>query len=137
MNVGEQIINVINALCEKFGIAIDWTADNILPYIETLCGKFIKWEICTSIFYMVFWIVFAGIAWLISIPLIKKAKEDQWDFDYSVCSWIATIIIVVASMLTIGSIINLGVQSYDIIEAITFPEKTIYEYVTYYIQGNS
>lgn len=136
MNVSEQIINVINALCEKFGIAIDWTADNVLPYIETLCGKFIKWEIYTSIFYMVLWVILAGIVWLISIPLSKKAKKSDWD-EYDATSFFATIVICVAVMLTIVAICNLGKQSYDIIEAVTFPEKTIYEYVTYYITSNT
>ena len=31
MTVSEQIIQVIDALCEKFGIAIDWTTQNIIP----------------------------------------------------------------------------------------------------------
>ena len=32
----EQIIEVLNALCEKFGIAIDWTAENVMPYLTDL-----------------------------------------------------------------------------------------------------
>lgn len=134
MNISNEIINVIDALCEKFGIAIDWTSANVLPYLETLCGKFIKWEISTSIFYMVFWTLLAGIAWLISIPLIKKANKCEWDFDYEFSPIFATFAIIIACVFTIVAIVNIGMQSYDIIEAISFPEKTIYDYISYQIK---
>lgn len=37
MTVSEQIISVLDALCEKFGIAINWTEENVIPYVEILC----------------------------------------------------------------------------------------------------
>lgn len=37
--MGEEIIKVLDALAEKFGLAIDWTSNNVIPYLETLCGK--------------------------------------------------------------------------------------------------
>ena len=48
MSISDQIIAVINDLCQKFGIAIDWTAENVLPYIEDLCARYIQFEIQTS-----------------------------------------------------------------------------------------
>lgn len=48
MSISSQIIEVINDLCAKFGIVIDWTADNVVPYIEELVGKYISWEVATS-----------------------------------------------------------------------------------------
>ena len=48
MNVSDQIIEVLNYLGRQLGITIDWTADNVLPYVNTLCEKFIAWEISTS-----------------------------------------------------------------------------------------
>ena len=130
MKVSEQIIQVLDALCEKFGLAIDWTSANVLPYFEILCDKFIKWEIATSIFYMVFWVLLAGITWLIVKPFIKKAKENEWDYDYCCAPWIATFGIIIACMLTLVAVGNVFSQSYDIIQAITFPEKTIYDYIS-------
>ena len=32
--MGDEIIKVINDLCGKFGIAIDWTSSNVIPYLE-------------------------------------------------------------------------------------------------------
>ena len=42
MTVSEQIIQVVDMLCEKFGMAIDWTGENVIPYIEVLCKKLVK-----------------------------------------------------------------------------------------------
>ena len=137
MNVSEQIINVLDNLCQKFGMAIDWSATNVLPYVKELCGRLIKWEIVNSIFCMVFWPLLTGIIWLISKPLIKKAKEDEWDFDYCGSPWTAMILIVIACICTVITVVNIGVESYDIIEAINFPEKTIYDYISNVISSNN
>ena len=40
MNFSQEIINVLDYLCNKFGIAIDWTSENVIPYIEELCERF-------------------------------------------------------------------------------------------------
>ena len=33
-----QFIEIFDHLCQKFGIVIDWTAQNVVPYITALCG---------------------------------------------------------------------------------------------------
>lgn len=49
MQISDEIIKVLEYLCTRIGLTIDWTSSNVLPYIEQLCGKFVKWEIGTSI----------------------------------------------------------------------------------------
>lgn len=136
MNFSEQFTAVINTLCEKFGIALDWTSSNLLPYFKELMARFIKWEISTSIMYIAVWgIVFISFL-ILSIVCTKKAnkqmKEDEdeeWDFDWHWAPWFATISIVCAIIFGIVFIITTGVQIYDIIEATHFPEKTILDYL--------
>ena len=48
MTVSNQIIAVLDAICEKFGIVIDWTASNIMPYLQDLCKRIVTYEIATS-----------------------------------------------------------------------------------------
>ena len=67
MTVSSEIIEVLDYLGEKFGIAIDWTSNNVLPYLQTLVDKFIKWEISTSIV----WIVIAAFVIVAMIVLIN------------------------------------------------------------------
>lgn len=59
MTVSEQIIQVIDKLCEKFGMAIDWTGENAVPYIETLGQKLVTYEIATSVAWMFIWLIIA------------------------------------------------------------------------------
>lgn len=137
MTVSKQIIEVIDALCEKFGIVIDWTAENIMPYIETLCTRIVSYEIWTSVFFMIFWVFLAGVMWIVYIPLCKKAKEVEWDFDENPMPFCAVAVLVFAIIFSIVALVNIGVQSFDIVEANVFPEKTIYDFVNYLIQCNN
>lgn len=115
MKMSDQIIDVLNYLCEKIGFTIDWTADNVLPYVETLCEKFIKWEVSTS--WM--WIGIAGVLLLLGLIvsiIVHKISDDG-------CIWIFY------AVLTLASFVIIGVQVYDIITCYTFPEKVIYDYI--------
>lgn len=113
MQLSNEIIKVLEYLGEKLGITIDWTSNNVIPYLEQLCSKFIKWEIGTSIG----WIVFMFI--LVIITFIFSKVVDLEGFE-SVVFWC---VVVVAIMVV-------GYQAFDIIECCTFPEKAIYEYIS-------
>lgn len=47
--VSNQTIEVLNALCEKFGIAIDWTGQNVIPYVKEFMKKAVNYELWTSV----------------------------------------------------------------------------------------
>lgn len=131
MTVSEQIIQVIDALCAKFGLVIDWTSENVIPYLTTLCGKLVSYEIWTS----VFWIVFMTVLTIASIiaskklaPIFKKGIENQ---NYLDCGWSvgSGFAIVGLCALYIATIAVIGTQITDIIKCTTFPEMYIFEYV--------
>lgn len=121
ITVSNQIIEVLNYLGEKFGIAIDWSSQNIMPYIYELCGKFISWEIATS--WM--WIVLGGIFLLLGIFFIALELANQWYFDGLIFALGIIMFIIAFSVI--------GAQVYDIITATHFPEKTIFDYIQTYI----
>ena len=140
MEISEQVIKVLDAVCDKFGIAINWTSDNVIPYIQQLGNKIIIYDIYNSIM----WLVIGGIIPLIVAILIKKflnkkkleAKERMNDYYYTdgsldegawCCYFIIGLLLVVA--IVIGAI---NLQS--IIQDIVFPEKTIIEFITPYIK---
>ena len=123
MTASEQVISVLDALCEKFGIVIDWTQQNILPYVQELMAKYIMYEIVTSIMWCLI-PVLLGVAVYISFvkPLTKAAEELEWDFyNYfkpcaAVAAWILFIAIIVAGFFIIAY------QVFDIAKCITIPE---------------
>ena len=134
MSVSDQIIAVINDLCAKFGIAIDWTSENVLPYIEDLCARYIQFEIQTSIAWIILFAaltVFAGLVW--AIAGVVNAKSDYNDVA-DVTSNIA--MLAFWGFLCFGVVVSM-VQVHDIIEARTIPEKTIVEYINSLITAAS
>lgn len=130
MTASEQIIEVLNYICEQVGLAIDWSvvfaSENVIPYIEKLCGKFITYEIATS----VVWIVVGIILILVATWLIKKGmffykkynEEDSWrDGDK------AAFMLALGIVLIIVCAILILIQTFDIITCIAFPEKILIE----------
>lgn len=61
MQVSEQIIQVMDALCEKLGIAVKWTYDTVTPVIQDITSKYIRWEISTSVLWIIVSIVICAI----------------------------------------------------------------------------
>ena len=48
-------------MTEKFGIVIDWTSINIIPYLDELMNKYVNYEITTSTIWIVInLIIFVG-----------------------------------------------------------------------------
>jgi tryptophan-rich sensory protein len=138
MTVSEQIIQVINVLCEKFGIAIDWTGNNVIPYIEILCKKLVTYEIATSIV----WVVCMALSSIGSIiafkkfaPTFKKGLEkdnENYDIGWHVGT---TFAIIGFAILNFASAITIITQIMDIIKCLTFPEMYVFEYVSRFVQG--
>lgn len=133
MSISDQIIAVINDLCQKFGIAINWTADNVFPYIEDLCARYIQFEIQTSIAWIVCMVsvtVLAGIIWAISAIVDANSCSDMADCIRCISAivfWIALVVTIIVGM----------VQAYDIIECYNLPEKVIIEYIENLINSSS
>ena len=137
MTVSEQIIQVIDALCEKFGIAVNWTSENAIPYLEVLCGKLVKYEICTSIAWIVIMVPLSAASIVAAkklAPTFKKGLEANarsCDIGWEVSTPFAIIGLVV---LNLATVIVVGTQIMDIIKCATFPEMYIFEYISALIQ---
>ena len=127
MTVSSEIIEVLDYLGEKFGIAIDWTSNNVLPYLQTLVDKFIKWEISTSIVWIVIAVfVMIGMIVLINLKGIREINEETYGM-----LWIPIIALIIVSFIVIC------IQIFDIIECNIFPEKALYDFIKVMLNQNS
>lgn len=133
MSISDQIIAVINNLCQKFGVAIDWSAENVMPYLEDLCARYIQFEIQTSIAWIVCCVVvtlLAGIIWAISAIVYAQANNETAYVTRCISMvvfWIGFAVTIIVSMC----------QAYDIIECCNLPEKVIIEYIKGLINTSS
>lgn len=120
MQVSDQIIAVLDNLCEKFGLAIDWTSETILPYTTTLFTKLVSYEIWTSVAY----IVFALLGAIACVIAIKYSINHFDDLDV-----VAVVLFIVAGFLGLVTIGTIGTEIIDIIKCLTFPELFVVEYI--------
>lgn len=115
--MSEEIIKVLDDLARRAGIAIDWTSDNVLPYLIELGGKLVKYELWMSISLLILGIL----ALFAFVFIIKKSKEiniiDKVDLG------------IFLFLLLASGIAIFTTQIPDIIACITFPEKIIFEYL--------
>ena len=125
--MAEQIIQVIDALCSKFGIAIDWSAENVIPYITELSSRYANYVIVSNAIYLVIYaiLVFAG------IKFVKMPKEGFLDSD----EW--EILMIVLGLFYIGIMIVFTICTTfiipEIIKAITMPEFLLIERIVSYL----
>lgn len=141
MTVSEQIIQVLDALCDKFGVAVDWTSENVIPYLSTLCGKLVSYEIWTSVAWMAFVAVLC-VASIIATKLLYPTFKKGWEENARRCTDIGwqiggTFAIIGLVLLYGGSIAVFATQIMDIIKCVTFPELYIIEYVQNLISSAS
>lgn len=133
MKFSEEIIATLEYLCSKFGIAIDWTSDNVMPYLEDLCAKYVQYEISTSIAWIVASVsivALLGIIWIISSVVYNKNNS----FEAEVI--MATSMIFFFAFLAISVLVGI-VQAFDIVECYVLPEKVILEFLQRLIENLS
>lgn len=137
MNVSDQIIQVIDALCEKFGIAVDWTSENIIPYVQTLGGKLISYELITSIYLIVLMVIITVVYTIVFKKTYKYFCKKVDEERYDECGWSVARAFFVAGLLciTLATIIVIAIQTNDIIKCLTFPELFIFEYISNLLQS--
>lgn len=127
--MSEQVIAVINAICEKFGVAIDWTQDNVFPYLQELCQKYIRYEIATSAFLCLIFVTTTSVLLFYSLRFHKKAMSFEIIYDGDeIDSIIATVLWICFAVFAIMTLIVFSVQMVDIITCLTFPEKMIIQF---------
>lgn len=124
--MSEEIIKILDALAEKFGLAIDWTSSNVIPYLQLLCSKYINYEIVTSIVWMIVSLIII-ISTIIFIKLIYKHEGFgiiySYDGDDPSLRYLCMILCIAIILFSLG----FGVleQVFDIVTCNTFPEKMI------------
>ena len=140
--MGEEVIKVLKHLGDQFGVAIDWSSANIMPYLNDLMGRIVKYGIYINIyniFYKIFCIaLFVGITVVLyklaNRALIKqKNSEDNLAEALSIAyvvSCVATVVVIVVGMVGISDSVT------NIIELNTVPEKYVIEMIQDKISEN-
>lgn len=115
MTINEQ---TLQELAKQFGLALDWSNNNVIPYLQDLAQRVITYEFRSSIFWIVIGAIFILIGIVIVILGIRSGVDDV--IGFTVC---------VAIFLWFAGIWIVGAQINDIILCETLPEKILLRYI--------
>ena len=122
MSFSGEVIKIIDEIAKRFGIIIDWTNQNVIPYLEDLSRRIVLFEIWTSVFWLILGLTFLSL----SINISRKVVKGKIDRNNE------TLVIASALVIIFGGAIGLLMvcfQIYDILHAIFLPEKIIIEFI--------
>lgn len=72
-----EIIKILDAICDKFGLVIDWTSQNVTPYVEQLCEHIVQYELISSAIYTVLSLVILVVGTIFCIRMFKKLSNHH------------------------------------------------------------
>ena len=122
----QQIINVLDDLSTRFGVVVDWTSDNVLPYLEDLYSRLVKYLLLTRIFEIVIFAIISFISAVYIYKFIKKISVIPW---YSMSAIAITIMVFAVCGLFIATLVILMLIQ-GIISLCTIPEAEVLNYIT-------
>ena len=126
--MSEEIIKVLDELGKRFGIVIDWSNQNIIPYLQELFKRFICYRNITACVWIIvsIAITIGGVVMLRSLNRWRKS-DDYGDYDDDMLVGLGYIFSVFIIASGIGLIIG---NMFGIIKNVCMPEMAIYEYIT-------
>ena len=147
--MSEQIIEVLEYFGEKFGIAVDWTQENVLPYVTDLAQRIIKYNIFSDIMFLCIFIALGAItinAFKVLYTNFKKAEKEQkpnaW---FEIYKWFSKdaididitlngiFLIVLAIITGLFAIIGIPIMINDIMKWLIVPEVQLAKEIAYVI----
>lgn len=127
--MSEEIIKVLDELGKRFGIVIDWSNQNIIPYLQELLKRFICYRNIMACAWIIISIAVA-ISGVVMFKFLNKwIKSENYDNDccddetLAAVGYIFSICIIALGIgLIIGNILG-------ITKNICMPEMVVYEYM--------
>ena len=119
--MSDEVIKVLDHINKQFGLGIDWTSKNVLPYVKTIMNEIVNYELWTSLVLIV---LMTGLI-ILTICICKWLWNEDWDDDEIQLGAFIVGVGLVAFFLTV-----LICEVFDVVKCKTFPEMVVYEYVT-------
>lgn len=135
-----KIIEVLDYLGEKIGLAIDWTAENVYPQVIEFMGRYRTYEIVIDII----WILIAlgccfGMYLYIKKIVIpakircKETREENLWFECwagsASCNVFGTFLTILLGCITFAAVITMFLFIEDLAKWIVIPEMQFYELI--------
>lgn len=140
--MSDQIIKLLEYMGDKIGVAIDWTQENVMPYVEDLVKRFVTLNIVECILGIALFLGFGVVAIILwkfyCYSRDTALKNNSSNSIYSArCKepklggqFLIAGIITSAVTSVIGILVNIS----ELVKWIIVPELQIIEEIAYMIQ---
>ena len=128
MEVSNQIIEVLEYLSTKMGVVVDWTAENVMPYLRDLTERMVSYQIVNkSIQIGISALLMIGLTVVMVLMLRKALEACRYSTGWDVAvPFIATF----GPLSIIGMVFWLGCSLASLLKWIYLPEFQMVEYIT-------
>jgi p-aminobenzoyl-glutamate transporter AbgT len=117
-----QIIELLKELANQLGIAVDWTSENIKPFIIEIMNRNAKFAIFSSVIWMLFAMTFMVLSIVAMYKMIKSCGGIRWVWHDDIRG-----LMLFAILTFIVSTFIMFCKWHDIGEAILMPEVVLIE----------
>ena len=128
--MSEEIIKVLDELGKRFGIVIDWSNQNIIPYLQELLKRFICYRNITACVWIIISIAIIISGIVIFKFLNKWRKSENYasnsDIDDETIAAFGYAFSICIIALGIGLILG---NMFGIVKNVCMPEMVVYEYI--------
>ena len=113
----KELCNVIDKIAEKIGVAIDWSSENVMPYIQDIMQRYRTKCIVENIIAMTVCTIIITICIIIAVKMIKGIINSSRNISSSI--WfdgkydiLSTFSIVTGAIIAISFIISVIMLCY-------------------------
>lgn len=124
MTVSQQIIEVLDALCEKFGVAIDWANANVMPQVVDLLQRAVLYCMVISVVKLILPAIYIIFYFWKLCKFIYKCRNDMYESGDSEFYGLFVIFGGMACLFAIGYAVEC---INTIITCAILPEKVVYD----------
>lgn len=123
MNVSDQMIGVFDALCEKLGVAVDWTQQNVLPYIQDVSERYVRYKLAWNVFTVLETLcTLIALAFVFRFCIRKARAAHGAQLEWCVASVIAGASL---SLCAVAGLAGIEEAVRTIIACLTVPEAVV------------
>ena len=88
MTINEQ---TLQELAKQFGLALDWSNNNVITYLQDLAKRVITYEFRSSIFWIVIGVIFILVG---AVTLFLAIHDDDGWFIITIFAWMIGLLII-------------------------------------------
>lgn len=137
-----KVIEVLDYMGEKLGIAIDWTAENVMPQVTEFMGRYQVYAIVENginiIMYMILVALIGVFLKIMFKGIATKDHDNIWyDASWSTDGFLPIIITIVLGLLAVFTIVSVIDHVFDIAKWALVPEIQFVETFSEYLKSAS